>query len=241
VRGFVTLASVAWLAGCGFQPNQSGTAQRDAPVGSSDGQRPLDATVIGDDAKVFMDAPAVAGSIAVTSTTLGGMDLDLSVEGTLDWAHWGYVGTNSFDHKANGGTAISDLAATPAVNFSGAPFTATWSGGTPHMAVAMTSTGVGVHEGSTMTFTVAASTTTRVLKLYVGAQGATARLDVSLSDASAPPQTKTLTSATSTTNVCYTITFNAASAGQTLSVSWTDTNDTGGNPFAALLEATLAN
>jgi hypothetical protein len=48
-------------------------------------------------------------------------------------------------------------------------------------------------------------------------------------------------SAAGTTNVCYTITFNAASAGQTLSVSWTDTNDTGGNPFAALLEATLAN
>jgi hypothetical protein len=81
-----------------------------------------------------------------------------------------------------------------------------------------------------------------VLKLYVGAQQATARLDVSLSDDSAPPQTKTFASAATTTNVCYTITFNAASTDAVLSVSWTDTNDAGGgSSFAALLEATLAN
>ena len=240
MRGLVTLASVAWLAGCGFQP-QAGTARRDAPA-SSDGPPLIDATVIGDDAKMFLDAPTITGALSVTSVTLGNMDRDLSAEGTIDWAHWGYVGANSFDHKANGGTAISDLAATPPVNFTGAPFTASWSDGMPHQNVAMTSTGVGVREGSVMTFTVAAATTSRVLKLYVGAQNATARLDVALSDDSAPPQTKTLASSATTTNVCYTITFNAATAAQTLSVSWTDTNDAGsGNPFAALLEATLAN
>jgi hypothetical protein len=92
-----------------------------------------------------------------------------------------------------------------------------------------------------MTFTVAAATTTRVLRLYVGAQQATARLDVSLSDASAPPQTETLASGASTTNVCYTITFNAATSGKTLNISWSDTNDSSsGGSFAALLEATLA-
>lgn len=188
-----------------------------------------------------MDGPAVIGSLSVTSMTLGNANLDISVEGSIDWAHWGHMATNDFDHKGNGGTAISDLAATPPVMFSGAPFTASWSGGTPHANVSMTSTGVGVHSGSAMTFTVAAATTSRVLRLYVGAQQATARLDVSLSDDSAPPQTETFASVASTTNVCYTITFNAATAGKTLNVSWTDTNDSGGgSSFAALLEATLA-
>lgn len=48
-----------------------------------------------------------------------------------------------------------------------------------------------------------------------------------------------LRNATGTTNVCYTIAFNAASSGQHLTISWTDLNDFGGFPFAALLEATL--
>jgi hypothetical protein len=241
VRGVVTVVSIVLGVGCGFQPSSLGTAHDDAPPASSDGPHDRDATIAGDGAKVFMDGPAVLGSLSVTSMTLGAMNRDISAEGSIDWAHWGHLATNDFDHWANGGTAISDLAATPPVMFSGAPFTASWSGGTPHANVSMTSTGVGVHQGSAMTFTVAAATTSRVLRLYVGAQQATARLDLSLSDDSAPPQTETFASAASTTNVCYTITFNAATAGKTLNVSWTDTNDSGGgSSFAALLEATLA-
>jgi hypothetical protein len=244
VRGVVTVVSVVSLvsgAGCGFQPSGLGTARDDAPPAGSDGPRDRDATVAGDDAKVFMDGQVVVGSLSVSSMTLGNANRDISAEGSIDWAHWGHLASNDFDHRANGGTAISDLAATPPVVFTGAPFTASWTGGTPHANVSMTSTGVGVHQGSAMTFTVAAATTTQVLRLYVGAQQATARLDLSLSDASAPPQTETFASAASTTNVCYTITFNAATAGATLNVSWSDTNDANsGGAFAARLEATLA-
>lgn len=240
MRGLVIVVWVVWAAGCGFQPAQQGVAHGDGPPAGSDGPRVVDATVTGDDAKVFLDAQPVNGSLSVTSMTLGAMDLDLSTEGSIDWAHWGYISSNSFDDKSNGGTAISDLAATPALMFTGAPFTASWSGGTPHPTVSGTSTGVGVHQGSAMTFTVAATTTPRTLRLYVGAQNATGRLDISLSDGSAAAQTKTLSSNSSTTNVRYTITFNAASANQMLNVSWTDTNDSTSNPFAALLEATLA-
>ena len=229
-----------WLAGCGFQPNPSGPPGGDGNGPGSDAQQGSDAQGPGD-AKMFMDAPAsTSGSLTVTSTTLGTSDLDLSNEGTTDWAHWGYqTGVTGFDRK-NGGNAISDLAATPMVSFGGAPFTASWSNGTPHPNVSMTSSGVAVHQGSAMTFTVNADTTPRTLRLYVGAQAASARLDVSLSDSSAADVTKTL-SAGGTTNVRYTITFNAASAGRVLTVSWTDTNDSNGsgNCFAALLEATL--
>jgi hypothetical protein len=190
------------------------------------------------DANTFLDAPAVTSSLAITVATLGTADVDLAAEGTIDWAHWGYLGATGFDRKT-GGTAISNVGTAPALSFTGAPFTATWTNGTPHSSVSMTSSGAGIHEGTTLTFTVAADPTVRTLRFYVGVQDADARLDVTLDGAT--PQSKLLSDNNGTTNVCYTITFNAASAGQVLTVSWTDTKDYGGggSPFAALLEATL--
>jgi hypothetical protein len=231
--------TIVWLvvAGCGFGPELSSGTSDGRPADARAGA-PADAHVF-HDAPPGQDGPAVQGSLTVTTTILGNSDLDIATEGTLDWVHWGYTGIVGFDRKS-GGTAISNLTTAPTVGFTGAPFTATWSGGTPHANVSQTSSGVGVHQGDTaMTFTVAAGTTSHTLRVYAGAQGSVHRLDVSLSDGSAPMVTKTL-SATGTTNVRYTITFNAASAGQTLTVSVTDTADAGGgNSFSALLEATL--
>ncbi|MEP6859186.1 MAG: hypothetical protein ABJE66_01100 [Deltaproteobacteria bacterium] len=214
------------VAGCGFQP---ATVLHDGPTLDANMDAPLDA-------KTFQDAPALPPSLAVTVMTLGSADLDLTAEGTLDWTHWGYLGTTGFDRKI-GGTAISNVGTAPTLSFTGAPFTATWSDGTPRASVAMTSSGVGVQQGSTLAFTVAADPTVRTLRFYVGVQDADARLDVTLDGAQ--PQTKLLSDNNGVTNVCYTITFNAATTGQSLTVSWTDTHDYGGSPFAALLEATL--
>jgi len=223
VRGLVACL----VAGCGFHPT----------VATDDGQT-IDSKTAGiiDAPTTFADTPAVTSSLAVTVTTLGSADLDITAEGTIDWVHWGYLGATGFDRKA-GGVAISNVSASPTLSFTGAPFTATWTDGAPHSGVSMTSSGVGIHQGSTLTFTVAADTTLRTLRLYVGVQDAAARLDVALDGAS--PQTKTLADTNGTTNVCYTITFNAAAAGQRMTINWTDTNDSGGSPFAALLEATL--
>jgi hypothetical protein len=222
------------IAGCGFQPVTA--AIDDGQTIDSKTIDPLDDARNASDARAFQDAPAVTSSLAVTVTTLGSANLDITAEGTIDWAHWGYLGATGFDRKS-GGDAISDVSPSPTLSFTGAPFTATWTDGAPHASVSMTSSGAGIHEGSTLTFTVAADTTVRTLRLYVGAQDAAARLDVTL--AGATSQTRTLSDSNGTTNVCYTITFNAATAGQSLTVSWTDTNDFNGSPFAALLEATL--
>ena len=222
------------LVGCSFEHGQLAidASARDGNPGMSDGKQI--------DARPMIDAPAVAGSIAITVATLGSGDLDLTAEGTTDWAHWGYGGTTAFTHKA-GGTAISNLAAAPDVSFSGAPFTASWTNGTPQPTVSKTSTGVGVHQGANMQFTVPAGTAPHTLRLYVGAQTCSARLDVTLSDSSAMVAPQTKASANTTTNYVYTIVYNAASDGQQLTVSWSDTNDAG-NPtqsFAALLDVTL--
>jgi len=222
------------LVGCSFE---HGRVSDDGGTGDSN-QGGSDARTI--DASATTDASAVTGSISISVATLGTADLNLTNEGTTDWAHWGYVGAGSFTHMM-GGTSISDLVTTPSLSFTGAPFTASWTNGTPQTMVSMTSSGVGVNVGSNMQFTVAAGTAPHTLRLYVGAQLASARLDVTLSDSSATVPAQTKTSSSGTMNFCYTIVYNAASAGQTLTVRWSDTNDFG-NPnqaFAALLSATL--
>lgn len=242
MRGW--LFALAWTAGCSFAPGQALTAggggdapqpMRDALRGSADAAVPIDA-------KVFLDGSVnVTGSLTVTATPYGSTnhDVNLTTEGKTDWVHWGYTDNTSFDRKV-GGNAISNLTATPSLRFTGAPLTATWIVGTPHANATMNSAGVGTKAGATMTFTVSADTTVKTLHVYAGVQQAAARLDVSLSDGSATAQSKTYSNNTSTDNVEYTITFNAASAGQTLTVSWTDTQDFGGSSaFDALMSATL--
>ena len=78
----------------------------------------------------------------------------------------------------------------------------------------------------------------RTLHVYVGNKASAARLDVSLSDSSAPPYTSSQTAGGTSLHLDYTIVFNAASAGQTLTVTWTNTND-GSGGFAMLMAATL--
>lgn len=232
------------LVGCGFSPSPLNTGSPDAAPGR-DAAWP-DARPTGPDAAVpdaastTPDAPpAITGSIAIMTTTEGSTDLDLTSLGTMDWVHWGDGGRTSVDHKA-GGSGIGSLAATPAASFTGAPLTASWSDGTPHATATRTDTGVAESQGSSFQLAVVADTTPHTLRLYVGAQIADARLDVSLSDGSATPQSKMLLSGGGTTNVLYTITYNAASPGATLNVTWTDTQDHNqGNALVALLSAAL--
>ena len=72
-------------------------------------------------------------------------------------------------------------------------------------------------------FTVPAGTTTRTLRVWVSAHSATGTLQATLSDGSAGPfQDSGLTGPFNGTNEAglYTITYAAASAGQTLTVQW---------------------
>jgi hypothetical protein len=103
----------------------------------------------------------------------------------------------------------------------------TWSDGTPVLAVTNTTTGVWAYGvpnlGTGFEFTVPADMTTRTLKVYVGAFAARGAFTASLSDGSASPYSNS-----SLANLMgngpsgtYTITYAAASAGQTLRVRWT--------------------
>ncbi|HEX6125576.1 MAG TPA: hypothetical protein VFZ23_09425, partial [Pyrinomonadaceae bacterium] len=151
--------------------------------------------------------------------------LDLSAEGTTDWAHWGLSGT-SFNHKAGVASQISNFAQVgnrQAQQFGNNTTLYSWTDGTPTASASNVSTGLsmrGLNNGYQVT--VAADTLSRTLKMYVGLWAAGGRFEASLSDGSAPVYIDTTpVNPTATTNLVYTLNYQAASAGQTLTVTWT--------------------
>ncbi len=232
----VRTAIIACLGACSFRHGAAGA------IAASDatGDAARDATAIDDapaDAHVYLDAPQPV--LSVTKTTLGQLDVNLTTEGTTDWAHWGTVNQAPFfDHKSSGGSMITNTTKPPSLVVSQLPVSASWTDGTPHPSVSQTATGIGVTAPADLTFTVPAGTAVHVLRVYVASKSGTERLDVSLSDGSAGAYTDSVTTGNAT-HYEYAITFAAASDGQTLTVAWTDTADSTGQGFATLMSATL--
>jgi len=151
--------------------------------------------------------------------------VDLTSEGALDWAHWGLNDPTSFDHKSAGGSQISAAASinsTAVQQLADNPTGFIWSDGTPDGSASGTTTGIYVAgQGNGLRFTAPAGTTTRTLKVYVGLYKAQGRLQATLSDGSAPAfDDASLDDKTGTSNGVYTLTYRAASPGQTLTVTW---------------------
>ncbi|MCZ2078833.1 MAG: peptidoglycan DD-metalloendopeptidase family protein [Bryobacterales bacterium] len=172
---------------------------------------------------------ALAGSVAAPSGTQ-----QLNTLGTLDWAHWGRTSASTFNHKAGVPQQISNY--TPVGGAAGQrytdnPFGYSWSGGTPTASANNTTTGLwisGLNRG--FRITVPADTTTKVLKVFVGAWNTQGKLVAHLSDNSAPDYADTSLNSTGQDAMgVYTINFRAASAGQTLTVTFTQNTATGGN------------
>lgn len=163
----------------------------------------------------------VAGRI---NNTTG--DVNLTSEGTLDWAHWGQTTASTFDHKSPVVSLISDvtpISGSTKVQMGGSPTTFTWSDGTPNATVNASGNELGTFAfGHGFTFTVPADTTQRALRVYVGVNNVRGQLTARLSDGSAPDYVDTsLFNATAADGV-YTLAYSAASAGQTLLVSWVE-------------------
>ncbi len=212
VLAALLLAQLSGLLGLGGAPGSHGTlglgkrptATR-APTPTATPVRPLLQAVVG-----------------VTPNAV-----NLTTSGTLDWAHWGLTGGHDFDHKATGGGKISDY--TIVGNFGALPYGNnaagfTWSDGTPNASALNTTTGVYVFgSGSGFTITAPADLTTRTLTVYVGVYVAHGRLKASLSDQSAPAYADdALVNSSGATIGMYRITYRAASAGQRLTVTFTD-------------------
>ncbi len=153
------------------------------------------------------------------------MSTNLSQQGTLDWAHWGLQNSNSFAHKQGVAQSISTftrIGHAPVYRFSNSPTTYSWSNGNPQVNIHATTTGVwtyGLHNG--FQITVPADTTSRTLKLYVGAWRAQGVLKATISGSNVTYKSTALENISATSNGVYTLTYVAASAGQKLTIAYT--------------------
>ena len=152
--------------------------------------------------------------------------VDLTAGGTLDWIEWGYPDENSFDHKVGGTNQISDFTMTgagAARNADNGFINYTWSDGTTAPA-ANTDASIYFSGGTatTVSFTVPAGITPKVLTVYAGAWNAVANLRASLSDNSVPPFAGSFNTGGGAGSMrAWRIQFGAGSDGQTLTVTAT--------------------
>jgi hypothetical protein len=173
------------------------------------------------------------GQLTGTLTIQAAGDINLTVEGTADWSHWGLAMATDWDRKLTGASQISNvgnIAGGAITQKGGYPVSASWNDGTPTMSATASGTGIyifGVGQG--FRITAPAGPTVRTLRIYCGGQQATAKVLAHLSDGSAADYTATTTYNTalgdSSTmqqfNRVITLVYNSSLQGQTLTVDWT--------------------
>jgi len=178
-----------------------------------------------------ISTPAPSAMLTMTQTTSTSTTYatisDPSV-GEADWIKWGEIGgtgPHNVVRKAGVTPQISDdtlVNTTYEENEDQySPKKISWTGGTPVSTGTNSGRGrkiIGADQG--MTFTVPADTSERVLTLYVFGWNSKGKVTASLSDGSAAPVTVGTNGNSSNWAATYTITFKAASAGQTLTVTW---------------------
>jgi hypothetical protein len=167
----------------------------------------------------------LSGHVGLPPIVMGHYPVDLTADGTADWAHWGLVAPNSFNHKAGVAQQINFTIIgtnnTQRLDDYFAEFS--WSDGTPTGTASLTTSGVFIN-GSTTGFriTAPADTSGRMLKVYVGLFGAEGKFRAYLSDYSAPAYTDTSLGNTYGRDFAvYALDYRAASSGQTLIVEYT--------------------
>jgi hypothetical protein len=160
--------------------------------------------------------------------------------GTLDWAHWGLT-SPAINHKSGVTQQISDFTVMGsgfATQYTNNPVTFTWTDGTPSTSATNTPNGVYISgQNNGFRLTAPADTSVRTLQLFVGLWNAQGKLTAHLSDSSAADYIDLSLNNPSVQVGVYTLTYNAASAGQTLVINYIQNNATIGN--VTLQAATL--
>jgi hypothetical protein len=155
--------------------------------------------------------------------------LNLTTEGTSDWAHWGLLNASNFNHRASGGSQVSDftkLGTNIVRRYTDNRTAFTWADGIPVPSVGNTNVGVFIH-GLTngFEFTAPADTNMRTLRVYAGLYGAQGNFQAWLDDFSARAFTDlTLSNVFGNSYVVYTLNYAAASPNRRLKVRYTVQN-----------------
>ena len=185
--------------------------------------------------------------VTITSSSITGTVADqtaavnLTAEGTLDWAKVGGTNSTSIDHKASGGSQISGFSISyPSTQYTDNAYAVSWSDGLPTVSSAGTTNGTYVSgANSYIQFMVPASNTLRTVKVYVGGYNITGEFTAQLNDYSAPTFTVDVSSpANASMYKVFTITYGTAAWGNGMYVTWKQTSGTGN---VSLMAVTLAN
>jgi hypothetical protein len=172
--------------------------------------------------EVFVNA---SGGVLSGTRSNSATRVNLTTEGTLDWAHWGLGSPNAFTHKSGVTQQISNLmvlGSAPLQNYSNNMTLFSWTDGTPVVATTDTRTGVFVGgTGNGYQLALPADQTSRRLRIYAGLYGARGNFQAYLSDFSAPAFTDTsVSNVYEDSYVVFAIDYAAASAGQRLIVRY---------------------
>jgi hypothetical protein len=174
------------------------------------------------------NTPASSGASLAGSGTSSNIAVNLTMEGNSDWVHWG---DSSLNRKAGVTAQLSTymLVGSGTVAFyNNDPRPVNWTDGTPTVSSTNNLDGVymsGVGQG--FSITAPAGTTSNTLVVHVGGYSSGGTLTAHLSDGSAPDFTDTTSGASGQYDRNYTLTYTAASAGQTLTVTWVMSSGTG--------------
>jgi hypothetical protein len=190
--------------------------------------------------------PGVGGAAYFNLTNTGGVSggslqgtgnsvttaLSLTTEGTVDWIHWGDLGANTNANRKAGVTALLStftvVGAGTLNTYNNDPRRMSWSGGTPNATGSNNGNGSFINGvGKGYSFTAPADTTLRTLVVHVGGYNSGGTLTAQLSDGSAVNYTDVTNTVSGQYDRNYTINYSAASAGQTLTVTWKMTSGSG--------------
>jgi RHS repeat-associated protein len=193
------------------------------------------ATSVADTTKSASVTVTLMGASGTLSETFGQAltNIDLTKEGTADWAVFGPTNYYNYGAPLTRKASVTPLIPVPSTpsayseeNFLDSPGPFAFEDGYPDVQESGIAP-VGMVTGSPapeFDFTIPADTTQRTLKIYGSVQGSV-QMTASLSDGSAPAISDTSFSNTGSTALggqpyYYALTYNAASAGQTLTVKF---------------------
>ena len=183
---------------------------------------------------------AADGELKLTAETTP-KTVNLSAEGKMDWTHWGRIhGVTILNRKVAVRPAIGDLVmfgVRELHTYENSPTTFAWSEGTPANEVKQTRSGVFTYgQNAGFEITLPAVSQPRTARIFCGVWRGQGKLEVKLSDGSAPVATATKagTEPEAGDNVVFTIRYRATSAGQKLMLKWINTTNQGNVTFQAV-------
>ncbi|HYM13854.1 MAG TPA: hypothetical protein VEU62_24160 [Bryobacterales bacterium] len=221
-------------------PAGSSSAQFNVQAGATAlGSYTISASVQGvaTTASISLSVSAVTGSGTGGSGTGGWLSdigdgsaalVNLTTEGATDWVHWGEPNLN---RKAGVAAQLStyNVVGTGQVSrYNNDPRPVSWTDGNPKPKTTGNTDGVYIAGvGNGFSFTAPADTTMRTLTVHVGGWNSSGTLTAHLSDGSSPDSADTTIPLVGQYDRNYTLTYRAATAGQTLKVTWKLASGTG--------------